>query len=544
MSNTTEIRRSDVAEGLLVLQGIPFNLDVTPWFREIYNSDRWSLDTPPVRRRVLAKTSRQVGKTVMVGNISTLMMLGHDNFNAGVIMPTDKQISIFSRQTIKPLLKNTEVISTYYVDKTTVDNVKHKILNNDSALIMGNAYLSAESLRGISLNFLCFDEVASLLQENVRIIEESMNFRPHKYILYTGTPVTEDDAMGQLWKGSTETEYMYKCPHCGYWQWLSEGNIGDKFLECGHCHKELILSECVGEWVDAYPDREIEGFHVSSLMTVGTIVTYDSILYKYREYPRGLFYNECLGLSYRVGYRPLSLADIIATCSNNRTFIRESDHDFEDRVREARRKYTLFAGVDWAMKGRDTAKSKGKVSYSFLTIGAYDEVSKKLKIIFAKRYYEGKLASDPELQLEDMVYLLELFGVTVVGADYGVGHKEVMRMKKILGADRIFESMYVGSGNTDYVYHPDQQYFSIVRTHAMDIIIDDIKSGNIDFPKYSGHMSEYSGDLTSIYQINDVVMRKTRYEHSDPDDFMHTLVYMKLAAMYFYDQLDYIVAGL
>jgi len=142
-----------------------------------------------------------------------------------------------------------------------------------------------------------------------------------------------------------------------------------------------------------------------------------------------------------------------------------------------------------------------------------------------------------------MLKWIDLFNVSVVGADYGVGHKEVVRIKKEIGSDRVFECMYTPNASSDVVYHPEQQYFSVLRNHAMEMIIDDINGGNIEFPRYDGHMSEYAGDLTAIYQVNDMVMRRTRYDHSDPDDFMHTLVYSKLAAMYYYQQLEYGMAS-
>ena len=501
----------------------------------------FSTDVDMSQRKAVWMCSRQVGKSLNDGVLAVNLCLEHDYITVIVTQPTDTQISRFSVDVLKKLNRESFSIEEFYYDpRVTERQVKNKSYTTNSRIILANIYASVLSARGIPGDVYIADEVQDTPPHHLAIVEQALNRSKYRFRLYSGTPKQPENILQQFFDQSTGSEWMVPCAHCGKWNGpLGLKNIGKMGIICQYCGHRLRAVH--GEWVDAYPDAPISGYHANELMVAPEAPfasSWKELLLKFENSEMLVIQNEILGNSYTDNVHPISLQDVMAVCDHKLSLV----YRVEDVTPEMT-EYS-FAGLDWALEADPNRKKEDVRSFTTFTIASWQPNTDKLTIRYVKRYYREEFedANNPDGVIKDIVYWCNIFKVRVIGMDYGAGHKDNQRITKSLGLKRTMEFMYHGDMVAKRTYDSYHDYMMLVRTDEIsDFITAFKKEGRFILPQFPGQTSEYANDLTSVYKYNEPHKRYMRYGKNGADDWMHTLIFIRLVWLYSTDRLTYAV---
>lgn len=528
-------KRTDVYESLFVYQGEPLSYDYFPFWRDVINSQRLTTNVEQLKRQQVWKCSRQVGKSANLGFLGVGFGIEYKNINIIITQPTDVQISRFSVQNIKPLEQQSVMIDEVYKDHNiTQSQVKNKSYTTGSRIILANIYTSVLSVRGNPGGITFIDEYQDTPPKNAQIVLEGMRRSPIRISIRCGTPKEEENDLQVLFDESTGGEWAVKCGYCGHYNIdLGLNNVGLKGHICSKCHRRI--DPRYGLWVHARPDAPIEGFHINELCVprdAPGATQWSKLLYELKQDERTV-QNEILGNSFSDNVHPITRKQVIERCNPNRPLVRDIK-DIQPWMKDI-----TFGGLDWAMETSERKSQKALKSYTMLTIARYNTGTGKLQILFTKRYFE-RLYDNPAEVIKDIVKWVTVFDVRILGADYGVGHKENQRIGELIGWDKMMEIEYVGDISVGGIWHILANKFCFGRTSIYDDTLDDLLTRNLfEFAKYEGDTSEYDNDLTTLYRYTDPITRKSKYGKSKADDFWQNLVYIRIAYLLWSEQLFY-----
>lgn len=532
----TSIQRSDLYQAWFKINGDQLSYYYLPFWIPIINSPRFSTTVPQMKRRVALKCSRKVAKSTNAAILAAGLSIEYDYFNTIITQPTDSQVSRFSTDILKAINRDSVVTDIIYFDSRLNERqVKNKSYLTGSRIMLANIYVSPLSARGIIGDLYIEDEVQDTPEKHADIVEHALKRSKYKYNFKSGTPLQPENRLQVLFDNSTGTEWAVKCRGCGHWNvGLGISNIGLKGIICEKCSKRI--STWWGEWVDAYPGRAYEGFHMNELMIppeAPFASEWSSILYEYENKTTVDFHNEVLGLSYSDNVHPITLRRIMEMCEDRKYVMYPED------IANAMKEYA-FAALDWAVED-DPRKKVGKInSYTMLTIGSFSPATRKTSINFVKRYYGIESGGTNDDIIRDIVKWVNAFKVQILGQDYGGGHKENERMAEIIGKDRVMEFQYVGALSEAVWWHQETNKWIMSKSAVMDDLIDDmVRKDEYRFAKYDGETDQYASDLTSVYKYNDTNKRYVRYGKSGTDDFFQNLVILRLVIKYYFDELEY-----
>jgi hypothetical protein len=372
----------NAAQKILHLDGKPFDLSKRPYLKPIYNS-------PHKRKSTSLASKMSIYGTIIPG------------FKTLYVSPTSKQSRVFSTVRLKEFLES-PFIKKNLIDNTCAQAVFFKNLKNRSQYFIEYAFLTPDRVRGISADWILIDEVQDINSEFIPVIEEAASHSRFKYFTYAGTPKTKENTIEYYWDFSTQRELAVKCTHCNFWNLdLGIKNIGKEGLICARSGCGRSIEKNNSEWVRAFPlgdNIPYEGFHLNQLITPWT--DWKEILVKKKVYSAQRFSNEVLGIPYDSGLKPVTMADLVACCTDRPMA------DIGQRFSSP-----LAAGIDWSVTS--------DVSYTVLTIGEYMPYPNKFKIHYMKLYDESM--KDPRAQVADITDICQKFNVAIIGADWGAG---------------------------------------------------------------------------------------------------------------------------
>lgn len=533
---------SMVYQSVFFLKQQPLSYDSLPFWIPILDSDRLSQDRPFIERRMVLKCSRQVAKTTNIAILAIGNSITKNNFKTIICQPTDTQISRFSVDVLKSINQESVVTDVFYYDnKMNQSQVKNKSYITGSRIILANIYASILSARGISSDCNFFDEYQDIPPDNADIVLASMKRSPYKYAIYSGTPKEPENDLQLKFNESTQNEWAVPCTSCGKWNVkLDVSNIGKKFVLCRYCGGKLNVR--LGQWVVGNSRGIFAGYHINELMVpsdTGYGTDLSEIQYDLDKGETKTVMNEVLGESWADGKNPITKEAVAKMCNPSRVYVKEKT-DITNRMKQ----YS-FAGIDWALETKPgIARNQKQVrSYTILTIMHYDFTKNKLIVDFVKKYfdkYDSKI-DDPDYVIKDMIGWINAFNCILVGMDYGAGHKENQRIIAEIGYERCMEFQYMGDELQDKIrYLSSQLKWTLPRTLVMNLVIDMmVRDGMFEFAKLDGETSEYSSDLTNIYEYGDMHKRQKRYGKTGTDDWMHCIVFGTLAYLYAFQKLPY-----
>lgn len=473
-------------------------------------------DTPA--RRVLLLCGRQVEKSTTLGNtMLTHTMLQH-HFRALFVSPTQQQTETFSRDRIATPIEVSPHLQVFTRGDHTKNNVLYKKFITGSDLTMRYAFLHADRVRGISADMLLLDEIQDILTEVIPVIEEALSHSPIKLLRYSGTPKSVDNTISYYWNQfSTMNEWVIPCDSCNKWNVIGIDNVGPEFLMCSKCHSKIHPDHPKAQWASMRSPQWLsnppiaepfEGYRIPQVITPW--VSWDEISDKRKRYSKAQFYNECLGLPYDSGSKPLTKESLMACCDPGRSMKQVEQFALRNKV---------FMGIDWG-----TAEN----SYTVMTVGAY--IKDRFHVLLFKRF-EGEEA-EPEKMMSTISSYIDRFKVDTVGVDYGGGFDRNDKLIRTFGIRRIARYQYV---NTKKIYFDKSLHrFMVNRTEALMAIINAINRGDeFVFPKWEEIEFPFGSDMLSVFTEYNEARRTTVIQRTPgtTDDTLHSLAYCFLASM-------------
>lgn len=484
-------------------------------------------------RRVLLVCARQVEKSTLLGNLALCYMSLVPNFKVLYVSPSATQTKTFSNDRIKDPIETSPILRRF----TTVmlsSNILEKQFVNRSKITLRYAFLNADRARGIPADRLFIDELQDVLGDNIPVIEHCLSHASdeRKGYVYSGTPKSLDNIIEDYRANrSTQGEWVVPCDAHGgetgrFWNILGEKNIGRKGLVCEKCHSLINPMHPDAQWAAQTelnpPSVSWESYRIPQLMVPW--LEWGEILYRYEQDPRDKFYNECLGISYDSGLRPLTRAQLQAACNDS---IRMSEME---KLRELSYSQPFFAGIDWGT---------GEHAYTVITLGYYKDM--KFRVFYVHRF-TGR-DTTPQVQLEKIKELIEFFNIRIIGCDYGGGFDRNEQLIHWFGRDRVHRFQYASQLNKKMAWSDKLGRWLVHRTEIMSVGFNAIKRGTVvEFPRWAEFEDPFGQDMLNIFSEWSEQLRMVVYKHGldKPDDSFHSFIYCFLASMIIHPRPDLI----
>lgn len=503
-----QLTRSEFARAILRIGNNPLVFDAYPYMRTMYDC---------YLPEVVFMTARQIGKSTTWCSFLVTDSLATSGFKSLYVTPSREQTTYFSNNRLRPMIKDSPYIMKNFYNKELMDNVLNCEFPNKSAIHLRYAYLTADRIRGMSVDSIFYDEIQDILTDLIPIIKETTFRSKFSWSRYSGTPKTFSNTLTKFWEGSTQMKWAVKCEHCNKFDFLDDPmNIGQTGPICKGCGGKVDPKN--GLWVKNNASGKYPGFHVSQLMIpIQEHQWWDKILSKYEgpsAYPKHMLYNEVLGLPYDTADTPVTLHEVKACCDPALGMI--------DRAPTNIGGYPLTMGIDWGF---------GISSYTIATVG-YQDGQGRYHIIWAKKYV-SPLERDFRVQIPDIVKFAYLFRVKAIGADWGAGVDRISEMRVKIPDIPTFAFQSTNSSRKLY-YDPRDDIFRHSRTQTMTDRFVEIRNQLVVFPRWE-EFQGFAEDILNVFvdygstgNLRNVMI----YDHAidRPDDFMHAWNYAKMAS--------------
>lgn len=477
-------------------------------------------------KRMLFMTSRQTEKSTTLGNKLLQRSVMRRHGAALFVTPSAMQTTDFSKARVAGIIDISPLIKGMTSSKLT-NNILEKEFIGGSKIYLRYAYLTADRIRGLSVNDVFVDEIQDLLSQNMPVIEETASHVDHPFFCYSGTPKTFDNTIENYWsKASTQSEWVIPCEHHGtpknpgswHWNVLGEKNLGKKGPICDECGNALNPEHPMAQWVSMNPGADYEGFRICRLMVPWFAKNQEKwrdILSAYELYPRAQFFNEVLALSYDSGTKPITRTEVIRACDSNYK-------NTEEQAARIAETYPTYAGIDWGT---------GENTYTVLSVVCYPRNDTSMQVIYTKRF-DGRL-TDPDLQMAEIQRLLALFRCRLIGTDYGQGFVQNHTLVNTYGNTRIHKFQYAARAAAKYGFSPKLKRYIVFRTPVMADIFGALKRMKIRLPRWKAIEHPHGDDILSIFQEYSETQKMLKYDTPKgvPDDTFHSILYAALVSM-------------
>ena len=459
-------------------------------------------------------------------------LLSIPNFQILYVAPLQEQARRFSDLYLNEAFKSCPLMQHLQRSEMTgvlsdakiINATFHKTIANGSGIQLGYAQTSADRLRGIMCDALLVDEAQSVCADAVPIVQESLTSSEYGTTTYTGTAMVVENFIESKWQKSSMCEWVMKCEGCGVHNIPNlDGHVLSMIqadgMHCYHCGKKLNVRN--GQWVAAYPNRmkSFRGYHIPQVVCpfiVENQNNWDKLLHKLMNGVLATFIQENLGISYSVGQRLLTQADIVKQCCLPDTKYLQEHLD--------RYSFTV-AGIDWG----------GSELQSFTVITVIGvRPDGRLDVLWWKRYR----GFDPDDQLVDIAKICRYYNVVACCADLGMGMDKNRMLVKRFGLP-VTQMMYTrqlklfgknrSNGASNAV-----QCWTIDKVMALDTLFLSIKNGRIFFPKdfhEVGPIQDLLSPYESTTEVGGIDHRIYLRSEGQPDDFCHALCFASMAAM-------------
>ena len=523
---------TDFASNIFHLNGAPLNIspDSMKHLYPIYNKPS---------NAILLKFGRQTHKSTTIGYKISLPCLKYDNFHSLYVAPTGTQMSVFSTDKLDGALNGSPVVKDHFFNTKTKNQISYKEFTNGSKIYLRSAFHTADSIRGISADQMCIDEVQDMVSDHLSVIESCMNHSLAKWEglqkripnlpmhlfsskIYAGTPKTIENTMERFWDKSTQNEWIIKCRNsgCEKYNYINENNIGDTCMICNKCGKPIHYEN--GQWISMSPGAFIESYRLPQIVCNWINNKNNPQCWKINvinaraTYTTEKFFNEILALPYASARHPLSVPEMMACCQQY-DMIKEDDVDTSPLIKQAG---MLTAGIDW---GKGDLLSAG-TSFSMLTIGGF--IRGRFKTLFMKRYMGREC--EPIGQVNDMLRIIRKFKVNLTIADTGDGRTSNAMMVEGLGAMKFAELFEHGTMKQKIKWDKTTGHYTINRTRVITDIMMEIKRAQVDFFKHE-QFKDFQHDFTGIYTEYSERTRQMIMDHATPDDAFHSYMFSRIA---------------
>lgn len=181
----------------------------------------------------------------------------------------------------------------------------------------------------------------------------------------------------------------------------------------------------------------------------------------------------------------------------------------------------------------------GENTYTVITLATY--VDMRFTVFYAKRFIGEEL--NPELQLDLICDLINLYNVELVGTDYGGGYDRNDHLIRKFGPDRIQKFQLLGRNKAKVDWNPKFRRWQGHRSEVMSDIFNAIKRKTVfTFPRWAEFAEPFAQDMCNIFSEYSESLRITLYDHhqDSPDDTFHSLMFNFLVSMIRFPRPDVI----
>lgn len=526
---TSFVRIKDGDTGMAV----PLVFDERKYLKRIY-------DTPA--RKVLLFTSRQTEKSTTIGNRIFARCGMRPGHSALFVSPSAMQTSVFSKTRLNEIIDISPLIKAQ-TNAHIMNNLFEKHFANDSKVYLRYAFLTADRIRGLSVNDLFLDEIQDLVSTTMPVIEETTSHHKETLFVYSGTPKSLDNNIHHYWAdNSTASEWCIPCEHHGLpkmpgtWHWniLGEKNLGRNGPICDKCGNPINPEHPYARWVQMNElDNEritFEGYRVCRLMVPWfwkNPKKWKEILASRERYPTAQFLNEVLAISSDSASKPISKMELIQACEPK--IVNTYEH-----AKKIASRHDVYLGIDWG---------SGTRAYTVLTAGAYCRDDAAYQIFYMLRF-TGPL-SDPIAQMDEIESIIQTLRPKVIGTDFGFGFYQNKRLLSKYGMQRVFPFEYAPRLGMKMKYVPALHRTLCFRTPLMSDMFHALKRRKVRLPKWSGENGierPYGDDILAIHAEDSDNLRMIKYDKpkGKTDDSFHASLYSLLASMIYHKRPDII----
>jgi len=475
---------------------------------------------------IVIVASRQAEKSTFLRNNVLATLLTNPNDIALYCTALLSHLKEFSIRKIDRAIRSNPALRNLTARKNLIYNLTNKHFANGSALHLRAIGIRPESARGNPARGIYFDEVQLIESDSVAVaMEQTQSFADRAYYRLAGTPLTRNNYLSRLYKNSKQYEWIIKCPHCHINNPpLGMQHIDSKkpYLFCVHCGKKMDPQH--GQWVAQNPEGTYAGFRICRLMTPTCLwrtEAQDGVLDKFdgpNAYPEYRFLNEVLGLPAETGIAPISAETLYGLAG---------DFDMIDPNNPPNWIYNTIsiATIDWAWN----SKTGG---HSFTIFAIWVILNSKYTCIYAKRFI-GPQYHDPRAVLDEIARHTRKTTCAFVATDFGIGHKENIRLRQMVQPTKVYEILYAGH-SSHLEYNAAENRYQVGRTESLDLVFAGLHNGRFAVPKLK-QSKPFLDDILNVFTETDPTYRKVKYDHDGPDDFFHLMNYANLI----FNQMQY-----
>jgi len=488
--------------------GEPFLFEGREYLEEIYNNKHQYL---------VLVASRQAEKSSYLAKDMLLETVFDKSDSLLYVSASQDQVDEFVNNKINAQFQMNPDLKKHCFNVNTKNNSRLKTFSNGSKMSFRSVGVSPNSARGLSVRKIYLDETQSIPQENVPVVTEcSSHYSEKAEIIFTGTPFSKRNILSTLYTDSCQKEWIIRCRKCAKDNpplGISHIALDLPFLFCVYCKKPIYSKD--GRWVAQNPDSEWGGYRICRLMTPNCAWRTKSrtgVLDKYEIYPEAKFFQEVLGLPFNQGTQPISEQEVYANCGDTQ-FIDVNNPP------ESIKKIITFGAIDWSYSIENNEKA-----YTIFTIARMNQG--RIEILYVKRF-SGPEYHDPDKILGEMQSAFNKVNVDIVVTDFGVGHLENIRFRRMVRA-RVFEMVYVTTLKENE-YKSATKSYHIGHTVTLDIVFHRLKKGLYLFPRRDV-IEPFASDIMNVSTEYDKDFKSISYVQtgSGSDDFLHLLNYLAI----------------
>lgn len=513
-------------------------------------------------RRMILKCARQVGKSFQQALLVILRAMLIPNWNLLYVTPLFEQVRRFSTLYIRGLIDESP-IKRLLKRKGASSQVLQRTFGNNSTLFFNYAQRDANRTRGINSNENFYDEVQMMTRDVIEILQQTMGGSLNgEYESFAGTPLSFGNVIEDLYRESTQSEWMIKCRACGY-----ENRAGVEFdlikmigpvhddigpgkpgLVCARCnntskgtrgYKPLYTED--GRWFHRAPEQRdmFLGLHISQPIMPWHACSRDRWLKLNNRLAHGSeaeVFNEILGESADTSFKPITVNDL-----KRAAVLGFDGHDIHEAKRRSLSYQRLAMGIDWGGGGTD-GLSRTKMAIIGIGRDGKTDVLYGVDLNFSHKAFE---------EVKILLMIARMFGVEVIAADaggIGATRTDMMWQTGVLDAE-LWPMTYVGSVKNAIIRKHDESngenpaYYSIDKAHSLQFTCQAIKQGHLRFFDYDFKGKDNPGVLSDFLALTSEVAHRVMgsdillidREKGKSDDFAHAVNLGCCAAWSFYD---------
>lgn len=275
-------------------------LDINVWLHAyaITNDQGEPLDFPdhPYLWDIYADwTPRQCIKKCAQVGISTTIVLkalwAAKNKGLDIIysFPTYDMAQKMVSSKVNRLIGHNPILQQWTRDK---DSVEQKRVGKNMLYFQGTQNDTAAI--AIPADLYISDEIDRSDQKVVELFSSRLQHSKFGYEWRFSNPSVPENGVDKWWQESDQKEWFVTCTACGIDQILTMESIRGDIFACIKCGVELNRRK--GRWIARYKDRDISGYHISSLMAPNLSASW--VLQQQRDKSEQQFTNMILGEPY------------------------------------------------------------------------------------------------------------------------------------------------------------------------------------------------------------------------------------------------------